>query len=338
MISILLLLLLALCTPSCGGDGSDSADGDAAVDGDSSSDVEQREPVCEAGKVVECPCAGGGKGVQTCDDDGSKWGECTGCPETDGDMSEQDTAENDAEVDGDQAEIDGDDSDGDMENTDGETDSSDGDSTETENEVEPEVEVEIEAESGLSGRCSASGIPCDEEVPCETATYEVHGVCSVSSMGSNNTCIYAPRRPTGLEDFTCGDVTQTKCESNFDCPDSIGCGGVGSGWCSSGSDEIWGICLSSATLNMGSTPCVDDSQCTQTISNVCVICGNANIDSNQEKCDDGNLVDSDGCSNTCQFNGVCYNGGIEVFGSECAEDNDCSDEMECNGSSCTCQF
>jgi hypothetical protein len=34
------------------------------------------EPVCEPGRVVECPCEDGGEGAQTCMDDGSKWGEC----------------------------------------------------------------------------------------------------------------------------------------------------------------------------------------------------------------------------------------------------------------------
>lgn len=38
-------------------------------------------PVCEAGKVEACPCAGTPEpGTQVCADDGSKWGECA-CPD-----------------------------------------------------------------------------------------------------------------------------------------------------------------------------------------------------------------------------------------------------------------
>ncbi len=33
-------------------------------------------PVCEAGRATECPCVGDTKGVQSCADDGSKWGQC----------------------------------------------------------------------------------------------------------------------------------------------------------------------------------------------------------------------------------------------------------------------
>lgn len=32
--------------------------------------------ICESGRTVECPCPNGGKGAQTCSDDGSKWGSC----------------------------------------------------------------------------------------------------------------------------------------------------------------------------------------------------------------------------------------------------------------------
>lgn len=36
-------------------------------------------PVCEAGRVVSCPCAGGAEGTQVCAADGSAWGACDGC-------------------------------------------------------------------------------------------------------------------------------------------------------------------------------------------------------------------------------------------------------------------
>lgn len=32
--------------------------------------------ICEAGKTESCPCPGGTMGAQSCNADGSKWGEC----------------------------------------------------------------------------------------------------------------------------------------------------------------------------------------------------------------------------------------------------------------------
>jgi hypothetical protein len=60
LVAILVLAVAAACG---GGNGSDS--------------------VCVPGKVEACPCAGGGQGVQVCDDSGEKLGECTGCPGAD---------------------------------------------------------------------------------------------------------------------------------------------------------------------------------------------------------------------------------------------------------------
>ena len=318
-----------------GGDSSDdgSTDGDNVSDGDDSA-----EPVCEAGKVIECPCAGGGQGVQTCAEDGSKWGECAGCSAVDGDEGDGDVADGDA-PDGDMTDgdaSDGDVSDGDL--SDGDTvdgDVTDGDAEEV--EAEAEAEVEIEAETELSGRCSASGEPCSEDVPCAASSYEVHGFCSASAGSSYYTCLYPPRRESA-EEYPCGDVTLQHCESNFDCPYSIGCGGLGAGWCASGSEAVEKVCLSGATLNLGLTPCEEDIQCTQTLSNICVICGNLNIDSNQEECDDGNKGSGDGCSETCQNEGTCYDGESEIAFSSCSKDEDCLSEMDCEYGDCTCVY
>ncbi|MEI8259714.1 MAG: hypothetical protein WCJ30_28950, partial [Deltaproteobacteria bacterium] len=35
--------------------------------------------VCDPGRVVTCPCVGGGSGTQSCRSDGSGYGECVGC-------------------------------------------------------------------------------------------------------------------------------------------------------------------------------------------------------------------------------------------------------------------
>lgn len=59
----LLGLALALGMMGCGSSDDDGEKG------------EQREPVCEVGRVAECPCLDGAMGTQTCDDDGGGWGE-----------------------------------------------------------------------------------------------------------------------------------------------------------------------------------------------------------------------------------------------------------------------
>lgn len=56
-------LVMALFLVGCGGD--DEKPAPAAV--------------CEAGRVVECPCPGGTMAVQECKADGSAWGACA-CP------------------------------------------------------------------------------------------------------------------------------------------------------------------------------------------------------------------------------------------------------------------
>lgn len=63
------LLVAGLLAVGCGDDGEAG---------------EKTAPVCEAGKVAECPCAGSPEmGVQTCAGDGSKWGACEMCPSQD---------------------------------------------------------------------------------------------------------------------------------------------------------------------------------------------------------------------------------------------------------------
>lgn len=62
-------LAVALLVAGCGGtDDSGSTDGVGRA--------------CEAGRVAECPCEDGSMGIQTCNEDGSAWGECVCVDET----------------------------------------------------------------------------------------------------------------------------------------------------------------------------------------------------------------------------------------------------------------
>lgn len=65
-----LLLLVGLGLVACG--GAEGGEQDAG-----SKELAACPVVCEAGKVSECACVGGVTGVQTCEDDGSKWGTCS---------------------------------------------------------------------------------------------------------------------------------------------------------------------------------------------------------------------------------------------------------------------
>lgn len=58
-------LAVALLVAGCGG-------------GDDSAPTGNVDRACEAGRVAECPCEDGSMGIQTCNEDGSAWGEC-GC-------------------------------------------------------------------------------------------------------------------------------------------------------------------------------------------------------------------------------------------------------------------
>jgi hypothetical protein len=61
--------LAGLALMACGGSGDD----------DDSAAAMSSQPVCEAGRVVECPCADQTMGTQTCAKDGLSWGACE-CP------------------------------------------------------------------------------------------------------------------------------------------------------------------------------------------------------------------------------------------------------------------
>ncbi len=79
-------LVVALFLVGCGGaEGDGSTDAQCATSGDAgaAADLARSAPgsaVCEAGRVAECPCAGGETGIQTCASNGSKWEACA-CPD-----------------------------------------------------------------------------------------------------------------------------------------------------------------------------------------------------------------------------------------------------------------
>jgi hypothetical protein len=74
-------LALAVALAGCGGAEDPEEEGltEPGVAGSSGGDSGQApapDPVCEAGRTVECPCVDAESGAQSCADDGSKWLEC----------------------------------------------------------------------------------------------------------------------------------------------------------------------------------------------------------------------------------------------------------------------
>jgi cysteine-rich repeat protein len=63
------------------------------------------------------------------------------------------------------------------------------------------------------------------------------------------------------------------------------------------------------------------------------LCGNGVFDVSSEGCDDGNTVSGDGCSATCQKEGTCGNGAVEA-GETCDDGNTASTDG-CNGACST---
>jgi len=75
---------------------------------------------------------------------------------------------------------------------------------------------------------------------------------------------------------------------------------------------------------------------------LCTTCGNGIIEAPSEGCEDGNTVDGDGCSASCQIEAVCGNGIMEP-GEECDDGNTgsgdgCSSTCELEGEVSNCCF
>src|SRR4051794_8586304 len=87
----------------------------------------------------------------------------------------------------------------------------------------------------------------------------------------------------------------------------------------------------------GGLVCPSGSQCAAKQS-VCIKgqCGNGIIDSAAgEVCDDGNIVDGDGCSADCKSNESCGNGIVDAQTGEVCDKG--ADNANCGGCSADCK-
>jgi hypothetical protein len=215
-VSILCLSIVAL---GCGAEAPDQGDGGDGTD------------ACKPGFSIECVCAGGGVGMQTCKADGTGFGPCE-CGGTD--TGADGDADGDADADAD-ADADGD-SDSD---TDGDSDSdTDGDSdSDTDGDSDGDSDTGTEActfDCTIKGLCKLTGGTPHLDMTCE-AGY----ACCEYPPGTDDTS-------TELGE-NCSNPRQAKLGDNLG--DS---GGMYNSYnlsvCdpSSGADEVWSFTAASA--------------------------------------------------------------------------------------------
>jgi cysteine-rich repeat protein len=306
-------------------------------------DGEGSKDVCDPGATQTCLCAGGVQGVQICSGDGSRWGDCdcsvpdadvdtdadadlTGEPDVDADVDAADDAGCEASCGpADTTRCSGQDLERCQAGTDGCLDWA---------VVQhcPDTGLlcmEVDGTWGCNeapGNCSLDGAPCALDADCPETTVE--GFCIFD--GYNHSCAYDSRVETP-ESATCSGHPVRVCRSLFDCPENspmMVCAAPDSSSCGA---EISGLCFESA----GAGSCPADITCELTGAQTCVICGNDEIDSTQEECDDGNAADGDGCSSQCQYERHCVNqyGETECG---CITLEDCSSCAECGGEWLVC--
>jgi cysteine-rich repeat protein len=86
---------------------------------------------------------------------------------------------------------------------------------------------------------------------------------------------------------------------------------------------------------LGVGTCPDDFTCEITGPQTCVICGNGEVDSMQEECDDGDTEGGDGCSSQCKYERHCMNQYGEtscgcITLPDCGLCAECMDDLVCN--------
>jgi cysteine-rich repeat protein len=94
-----------------------------------------------------------------------------------------------------------------------------------------------------------------------------------------------------------------------------------------------GACNSGETVAMTCPP----GMAPAASQRVCVAgpCGNGVLDA-EEECDDGNLIDADGCSADCQSSEVCGNAIVDYAVGELCDDGNVSSGDECCGDCRSC--
>jgi cysteine-rich repeat protein len=298
--------------------------------------------ICDPGIVQECPCLGGTQGVQSCSDDGTRWGECEcGIPDTatDPDAVPDVAADTDVDDAGDADVADEAGCDASC-GTGGETACSGQDLQRCQAGDDgclswvlvqhcPDTGQWCQEEGGTwgcyepPGFCSMTGAPCAASADCPEATIE--GFC-IDGVTTYYTCLYDSLAETS-ETIDCHGHSLHPCLSTSDCPVGPECSFNAEAWCSPATGFLCG-------LPEDVPVCPGDPACDVTGSQVCVICGNGTVDSTQEECDDGNTADGDGCSSRCRYEWHCWTSMHLETDCGCMTADDCSSCLDCYMSWC----
>lgn len=173
--------------------------------------------------------------------------------------------------------------------------------------------------------------PGDAEAPVATCTPLSNG----SACGEGGICIDAICTPSRCGDGVldpllgeeCEDANELsgdgcslcrfECKANTDCNDGVVCNGAET------CDLINHTCVLGAPAMAGTACMIDATTAGVCHQATCVSpgCGNGAMDAGEE-CDDGNGVDTDGCTTSCKFT--------------CSQDADCDNGNACDGAE-TCQ-
>jgi cysteine-rich repeat protein len=269
------------------------------------------ERICDPGSTQTCVCGGGTPGGQVCSDDGTRWGDCNcAAPDATTDPDANADPGGDADV---TVEVDAEDLAG-CETSCGTAGATscdgndmlscqtgdDGCMTWTVIQHCSDTGLVCQEDGGTAGcheapgNCSLSGAPCAEDADCPETMIE--GFCLDYSSVSY-VCVYDAWLEMP-ETETCGGHLMHTCYSVGDCPGltEMSCYEI---------EAACGVAEHSFCYWSYNGQCTSSTSCDITGAQTCVICGNNEIDSPQEECDDGNTADGDGCSSRCQYERHC---------------------------------
>src|SRR5262245_10164153 len=112
---------------------------------------------------------------------------------------------------------------------------------------------------------------------------------------------------------SCVQTSTVTCDDGTVCPDTHECVAAGGCWPKLQIDACDGIADGEACASNGVPGRCADGVC------MVAVCGNSMVET-PEVCDDGNVVNGDGCSGLCNSDETCGNGIAEL-----AEQCDCGD-------------
>jgi len=186
-------------------------------------------------------------------------------------------------------------------------------------------------DSGCDCGCGAPDPACASTTGTSVCSYNGCGTGNVPNPDDNTTCMPLPTEWTcsafqwygtacncgcGVADPACSTTVGTAvCTTTTGCPTGLAVDPEDNSQCL---PPVCGNTVVEFGEECDDGNVVDGDGC----SSLCVIehiCGNSVVTS-QEECDDGNTADGDGCSSTCQVEHICGN-GVKTGPEQCDDGN-----------------